>query len=381
MQSSENTFDPNQSQILNRWGSESEIFGSRWWNWWHGSGRSWTFDVLLRNHSSADFPDRRSSCPSPSLTSREGNPSFLQDSSADIQTSSSPQKCAELTIRAGMTSDVECTNSQSPPWQNSCKMRTLTIRQYIIIIHIYNIYIYINSYHFFDFCCTSIWLRLARFDQMSGTAVIEVIAVDVGPLENSSARSNLSQRVVKKLQFDDCKSMLVVKPLHLAFDVLPQTRTPTGPKMYQKVAKTQKSVCEPDKNDLRMNTGSPALQWQSVSCHDHGPWTAQSRTCTCQARAWLWLYFSLHLRACPPLTVYRRYCTGNTWVRRNWQLSSLIANSSFFTHLACGRWGPLSGSLCQDKHCHYRPQRVSVEMTRYLYKSCPGSQTWSHLSR
>ena len=145
--------------------------------------------------------------------------------------------------------------------------------------------------------------------------------------------------------------------------------------------KTQKSVCEPDKNDLRMNTGSPALQWQSVSCHDHGPWTAQSRTCTCQARAWLWLYFSLHLRACPPLTVYRRYCTGNTWVRRNWQLSSLIANSSFFTHLACGRWGPLSGSLCQDKHCHYRPQRVSVEMTRYLYKSCPGSQTWSHLSR
>ena len=64
--------------------------------------------------------------------------------------------------------------------------------------------------------------EIARFDQMSGTAVIEVIAVDVGPLENSSARSNLSQRVVKKLQFDDCKSMLVVKPLHLAFDVLPQ---------------------------------------------------------------------------------------------------------------------------------------------------------------
>ena len=127
-------------------------------------------------------------------------------------------------------------------------------------------------------------------------------------------------------------------------------------------------------NDLKMNTDSPALQWQSVSCHDHGPWTAQSRTCTCQARAWLWLYFSLHLRACPPLTVYRRYCTGNTWVRRSWQMSSLITNSSFFTNscLAWEWWGPLSGSLCQEKYCdklspiaHLR----EVQKWRYVYTS------------
>ena len=56
--------------------------------------------------------------------------------------------------------------------------------------------------------------------RLSSAGVIKVIAIDVGPLENSSTGTNLSQRIIQKLQFNDCKSVFVMQLLYLGFDVL-----------------------------------------------------------------------------------------------------------------------------------------------------------------
>lgn len=59
--------------------------------------------------------------------------------------------------------------------------------------------------------------------RLSSAGVIKVIAVDVGPLENSSTGTNLSQCIIQELQFNDCKSVLVMQLLYLGFDVLLQS--------------------------------------------------------------------------------------------------------------------------------------------------------------
>mmetsp|Transcript_50405 Transcript_50405/g.113324 ORF Transcript_50405/g.113324 Transcript_50405/m.113324 type:complete len:381 (+) Transcript_50405:89-1231(+) len=50
--------------------------------------------------------------------------------------------------------------------------------------------------------------------------LLQVVAVDVGPLEHAAAGAHLPQGIVKELQLNDLESVLVVQRLHLALDVL-----------------------------------------------------------------------------------------------------------------------------------------------------------------
>ena len=56
--------------------------------------------------------------------------------------------------------------------------------------------------------------------QLSNIRIIKVVAIDIRPLEDSPACSDLPKCIIEELQLNNCKTMLVVESLYLALDVL-----------------------------------------------------------------------------------------------------------------------------------------------------------------
>ena len=54
--------------------------------------------------------------------------------------------------------------------------------------------------------------------------VLQIVTINVGPFQDSPARSNLPKRIVEKLQLDDLEAMLIVQLLDLPLDVLAKFR-------------------------------------------------------------------------------------------------------------------------------------------------------------